>query len=175
MPWQTFIDQCRLRGRDFYILWQSQFDFDVDDRVLCDAAERILAFGSADEARAFAANRAKNVQEDGRQVFDLDAVREWCREPDAIARNAPLLWRSWHLLRDSGVAAIPLALHGEEGHPESEIFDNLLLWATSNGSESDERYKRQWRPDEIRSLARILGEAVEKFETRLSMAIPKER
>src|SRR5262249_29344710 len=106
-------------------------------------------------------------QQDGRQMFDLDAIREWCRQPDGATLDADLLWRSWHLLRDSEAAEIPLALVGEPGHSESEIFDNLLVWATDDGSEWYERAKRQWRPEDVRALARILGDAIEKFEGRL--------
>lgn len=168
MPWQTFVDQCRLHGRDFYILWQSQFEFGVDDRVVCNANERIAVFGSDEEARAFASRHAENVREDSHEEFDLDAVRVWCRQPDATTLDANLLWCTWHLLKDSGVADIPLAHDGESGHEESDIFDNLLVWATDRESEWDRQHKRPWRHEEIHTLARILGEGVDKFEARLS-------
>lgn len=72
-------------------------------------------------------------------------------------------------MRDAGVADIPLALSGEVGHAESDMFDNLLLWATANDGEEHDMHTRSCRPQTVRTLARILGEGVEKFEGRLSM------
>jgi hypothetical protein len=126
-----------------------------------------LSFETESEAREYASQLAEDLQLQAPTLLDLDAIREWCDHSNADTLDATSVWRCWYFLRDAGVSTIPNAIPGEPGYDESEVFDNLLMWATAANSEWNAAHKRPWQPAELTILARIIREGLMKLETQL--------
>lgn len=151
----------RLDGAERFLLW---FTGDHDG-VVTDADGRVPAFVSNDDLRVFADNLGIEVVEETPILHDLDAIRNWLRDPRPTNVNCQAVLAAWNLFIDvahsvaDGVSFLKID-HELDVVYEKAFWGNNLPAVTPEG----ESYHPLWSLEEMQGLVKLLAQGLELFD-----------
>jgi hypothetical protein len=153
----------QLDGALRYIVWYESEDF---DGIELDERGQMLAFADIPALDGYAAAHAWDLC-DITSPYQFDYLRTWLEQPTANGIDCPAFLNAWNLFID-----LRSAIAGRDTIRDPDgarsVYDKLfrgnnLPSVTPKG----ERFQPAWDESEIAALARVLGDGLQLFSTRL--------
>ena len=172
MELETFAQRVRLGGSDCFVLWQSAFEFGVENRVLRDAGGRIPTFSAPEAARTYAAGQGIALSSYPPGIDpteDLDAVARWAACPQAPTLNPTAVVYAWMFLDDAGV--LP-GMYDDDIGTELEHVVSQLDSADLAVRYPDQfaRFAPAWTAGELATLAVTLQRGIAEFSRLIALS-----